>query len=114
MEQVAASPTTPTAGAGRKEGAMSKQTNFHKALQKAINASIKADIELQTFASLLKFEGFDLQEPKIAFVNEDSILITYEDEEMYAEEAIRLMEQNGVITLEDFTNPIRFKKRNNK
>lgn len=90
---------------------MSKQTNFHKALQKAINAYIKADIELQNFASLLKFEGFDWQEPKIAFVNEDSILITYENEEIYAEDAIGLMEKNRKITIEDFTNSARFKKK---
>ncbi len=73
-----------------------------KALDNAIKQWVKADVALQYFSSYFVFDGFGEFEPKIAFVGEDSILLSYEDGELYAEEAIKIMEANGCITPNDF------------
>lgn len=77
---------------------------------KAWNAMIKADSLLGSFAGMLIFDGFGWQEPDVAFVA-DGILLTFNEHEMYAEDAIELMEKNGVITIVDFTNSSRFRKK---
>lgn len=77
---------------------------------KAWKAMIKADSLLGSFAGMLIFDGFGWQEPDVAFVA-DGILLTFNEYEMYAEDAIELMEKNEVITIEDFTNSSRFRKK---
>lgn len=79
---------------------------MRKALDKAIKQWQKADGALQIFGSYIRFDGFGEFEPKIAFVSENSIILSFDGDgellELSAEEAIVLMETKGCITPEDF------------
>lgn len=87
-----------------------KNVELRNALSKAEMAYNKAEMAIQYFAGMLVFAGFNSIEPIVGYIS-DGILITYENEELYAEQAIELMEEKGCITPDDFTDTMRFKKR---
>lgn len=79
-----------------------KKSDMRKAYDKAIIQYNKAECALQIFASSIVFKGFDKYEPRIGFVNEDCIILTYNYSEIDGEEAIKIMESKGCITPDDF------------
>ncbi len=80
---------------------------MRKALDIAIQRMNEAESALQRFASFIEFHGFCEFEPRVGFVNEESIIISFDNEdgslgELSAEEAINIMESRGFITPDDF------------
>jgi hypothetical protein len=73
------------------------------AIQAAYKALNESDKALKAIFSLVKFEEFDKDDlPIISFTSNYEIMFDYHEKILYVEDALRLMELRGFITLDDF------------
>lgn len=79
-----------------------RNKDLRKAIKKAYAYSNKTDAAVQEVNSLLKFEGFDYNEPHTSMCAGEEFIVEYMGKELFIKKAIVIMETRGYLIPEDF------------
>ena len=79
------------------------KAKLNKALKNIYNKANELDMSLQELDSMFIYKGFYNEDvPSIQICNGDEVIVVFNGNEMFAEEAIELMLKNECITRDDF------------
>lgn len=76
---------------------------LRRAVQDAYKLYNKASIAIQKIETYMIYSGFrDGNEPDVSMCTGGELILVYQGQEMFVEDAIRIMEEVGYITPDDF------------
>jgi hypothetical protein len=76
---------------------------IRKAVSRVDNMMSKASLECHGLARLFKFEGFNVDDEPTTNMTGDGIILVWHGDEMFIDQAIEIMEDQGYISTDNFT-----------